>query len=82
MNSIAYIRSGIRRLYETDPHIHINVTLTHPKIRLENEPALIKAVYPHIFRIEENGGGSPKSYTLQYGDILTGQVEILELNGN
>ena len=34
----------------------------------------------HIFRIEERSDGSVKYHTLQYNDVLTRRIEILELN--
>lgn len=82
MNSLDGIKLKIRTLYQTDPHIRINVALTKPKIFLQNEQVLIKGVYPHIFQIEEKSGGSPKTHTLQYGDVLTGHIEILDGDGN
>lgn len=74
------IKSKIKQLYATKPFIHINVTLTNPRVNLKNQPAVIKAVYPHIFQIEECNCDNPKRYTLQYTDVLTKQIEIAELD--
>lgn len=79
MTSLDSIRAEIKRLYETNPDIHMNVSMINPRVTLTNEPVVIKGVYPHIFRIEEHSGGSPKSYIIQYADVLTGHVEISEL---
>ena len=42
-----------------------------------NEPAVIRGVYPHVFTIEMTTQGKQ---TLQYTDLLMGNVEIVELN--
>jgi len=77
--SIDMLKRSIKRLYETNPHIHINVNLTNPKTHLENVPATIKGVYPNIFTITENSNGQEHSHTLMYTDVLIGQIEIIEL---
>lgn len=79
MNSIDLIKDKIQRLYKTHPNIYINVSMTSPRINLKNELVVIKAVYSHIFQIEERSSGSPKCHTLQYTDVLTGQIQIVGL---
>lgn len=79
MNSLDEIRVKIQKLYQINPKIRINVTLTRPKIDLKNEQVTITGVYPHIFQIEDKTGGITKNYTLQYSDILIGHIEILNL---
>ena len=80
MNTVDNIKSKIKRLYETNPNIHISVRITHPKIIIENTPAIIKGVYKNIFQIEESGSGYQKCYTFQYSDVLIGLIVITELN--
>lgn len=80
MTTTELIKAKIADLYKTNPNIHINVSMTHPRIQLENEEVVIKGVYSHIFRIEEYSSGSPKSYSLQYSDVLIKHIEIAELN--
>ena len=82
MTLLDKIKSEIRRLYETNPDITVNLVMNSPKVCLNNCPAIIKGVYPHIFQIEEHSSDSPKCYTIQYTDILTGHIEIAELNIN
>lgn len=77
--TIETIRKDIQKLYDTGAQIHMNVTMTHPKITVRNAPATIKGVYPNIFQIEENENGYIRRHSLQYNDILIGRVEILEL---
>ena len=74
------IRERIARLYEIDPHIHVNVNMKKPKVELKNDSAIISGVYRYIFIVTEKSSGKVQSHTLQYADVLTGQVEILELN--
>ena len=54
--------------------MRINVFVRRPRIELCDVSVKVKGVYPHIFRIEtpEN-----ENYSLQYIDILTGKIEIL-----
>ncbi len=79
MHSLELIREQIKKLYNKNPVIHLNVSLKKPRIQLENTTATIKGVYPHIFQIEETINGKPKQHTLQYSDIITGNIVILEL---
>lgn len=79
MTTLDIIKNKIRYLYENNPNIHMNVTINHPKIELKNDPAVIKGVYSHIFRIEEYSKGVPQSHTIQYTDIMTKRIEIVEL---
>ncbi len=79
ITSIEIIAAKVKALAETNPTIHMNVILTSPRITLENVQAKIVGVYPHIFQIEETSSGSVKRHTLQYTDILIGNVTIAEL---
>lgn len=79
MTTLDYIKREIKNLYETNPEIHVNVSISHPKIDLKNDPAVIKGVYSNIFRLEEYSNGTPACHTLKYTDILTKQIEIEEI---
>lgn len=79
MTALDIVKSKIIKLYKTNPNIHINVSMTNPRVNLSNEPVVIKGVYPHIFQIEERSSSSPKCHTLQYNDILLHYIEIIEL---
>lgn len=81
MDSMDYIKSGIEKLFKTNPNIHISVSKTHPKVIVDASPAKIVGVYKNIFQVEEcESGKMPTRHTFQYGDILIGQVVIDELN--
>ena len=79
MNSIDLIKAEIMSLYKTNPHIHVNISLGNPKKILRNTPAVIKAVYPHVFQLEDCSTSSSGCHTFQYADILTKNIEIIEL---
>ncbi len=81
MDSLDSIKRKISYLYKNHPEIHVNISLGRPKISLQNDPAKIVGIYPNVFIIEESSSGSVKSHTLQYIDVLTKQIEIVELNG-
>lgn len=77
--TIETIRRDIRELLARDPNIHVNVTMRHPKVSVQNAPAVLKSVYPNIFQIEEKESGYVRCHSIQYNDVLIGRVEILEL---
>ena len=77
--TIETIRKSIRNLFETNPHIHVNVTMRHPKVSVQNGAAVIKGVYPNTFQLEETKNGYTQRHCVQYNDVLIGRVEILEL---
>ena len=83
MNTIDTIKNRIAILYKANPNIHVNVSLGSPrtkKTKLYNQPAVIKGVYPNVFQIEEMTSGISKRHTHQYVDVLTKNIEILELD--
>ncbi len=73
------IRAQIQKLYQTDPIIHMDVSLTNPRLSYTNAEVKITGVYPHIFQIEEYTSGAPKRHSLQYADVLIRHVVIAEL---
>ncbi len=82
MSPLETIREKIKHLYHTDPHVHLDVSIPSPKLHLKNTAATITAMYPHIFQIEECTSGTPKRHSLQYTDVLTRNIVILELDNN
>ena len=80
MSTVEHIKSEIKRLYETNPNVHISVSRTHPKAIVDASLAKIVGVYKNIFQIEENDNGHTNRHTFQYGDVLIGQVVIEELD--
>ncbi len=82
MPTLDAIRSKIKKLYETNPNIHINVNITSPRISLSSVSVIIKGVYPNLFRIQELDGDTSKTYTVQYKDVLMNRIEIIELKSS
>ena len=72
------IRRRISERYLSDPNIRINVSLRQPRLHLNNVPVKITGVYRHIFQIEEVSSGPPKRHALQYTDVLTHDIELLD----
>lgn len=72
------IRQRISERYLSDPNIRINVSLRQPKLHLNNVPVNITGVYRHIFQVEEVSPGPPKRHALQYTDVLTHDIELLD----
>ncbi len=79
MLSLDIIKAKIKNLYETNPNIHMSITLKRPRLIIENEPVKIVGVYPNIFQIEEYSLGEARQHTLQYTDIYIGQAVIPEI---
>lgn len=79
MTDIDYIKNGIKKLYEKSPNVHLDVSFTHPKLQLENDPVKIIGAYANLFRIEEYSSGAAQCHSLQYADVLTGHIKIHEL---
>ena len=79
-NVLDSIRDKIQQLYEKNPNIHISISIQHPKLCLKNDHAVIKEVYPRVFRLEEYSTGVPVCHTVQYAEVLTKQIQIAELD--
>lgn len=72
------IRQRISERYLSVPNIRINVSLRQPRLHLSNVPVKITGVYRHIFQVEEVSPGPPKRHALQYTDVLTHDIELLD----
>ena len=68
-------KARIQALYEHDPHVRLNIALTHSKV-VQDADATIVGVYRHCFCVEENGCGTPQRHTFTYADLLTKRVDI------
>ena len=80
MNVLDMIRNGVDTLYQTNPNVHVNVSIQKPRrVTLDHLPVVIRGVYPHMFQVEDCSEGYPKQYMHPYSDIVTKEIEILEL---
>ena len=75
MNTVEPIRQRIRARYERDPHVHISVTASRPRLVIWKQEATITGVFPHMFLIEAGG----EARTVPYSDVLTGEITIDEI---
>ena len=78
MTQLDMIKRKVAFLYSVSPKIHVNVRFNHPRLELKNDIVEIKGVYKNICSIEEYTTGVPRTHSLQYVDILTGNFEIIE----
>ena len=46
---------------------------------MNDVPVRITGAYRHIFQVEEDSSGQPKRHALQYADVLTHDIELLNL---
>ncbi len=80
MISDNYIRKKIQRQYETDPNIHLTASLPRFPLKLVDAEARIVGVYAHIFGVEVVHDGMERRYFFQYGELITNNVIVEELN--
>lgn len=73
------IKAKIKKLYETNPDIHITFISSYPKMNLVDEPAKIIGVYKNVFRVEEYSKVTPQVHTFQYSDVFIKRIEVLEI---
>ncbi len=79
IKSIPETKARIWHLYQTNPRIHIDVTIDRPKLTYRNNEVLITGVYRNLFQIEEYSSGKATRHTLSYSDVLIKRVVIHEL---
>ncbi len=75
MKDVNEIKCRIQELFLANPEIHVNVSISRPKIHIENQVARIKGVYRNLFEVEARG----KQYSVNYVDVLTNNIQIVEL---
>ncbi|MGM9683579.1 MAG: hypothetical protein ACI3XQ_08265 [Eubacteriales bacterium] len=80
METMEMIKEKINSLAQSQEIVHINVSITHPRVRLKNVAVKVVGTYSNVFRIEEIGHIPPKYYSLQYTDVLIGQIKFTDLN--
>lgn len=74
------LRSQIRQFKESGQVIHVTLTNTHPKVSLIDLPVIIQYASSQIFWIERVDKKSLFCNSFQYADLVTGRIEIHELN--
>lgn len=68
-------KARIQAICKANPHVRLNLALTHSKV-VQDAEATIIGVYRHVFCVEERSCGTPQRHTFTYADLLTGRVEI------
>ena len=73
MNQAEIIKDYIIYLYKHHPNIHVNIRSKQLRDQeFRNVPVTITGVYSHIFEIKD---------TFQYVDVVTREIEVIELSG-
>lgn len=80
METVEKIKQKVEALFREDREIHIDITMSRPRLVVRGTPARIKAVYPNLFRVEEKDIGMARCHLIRYSDVLIGQVKIAELS--
>lgn len=68
-------KARIQALYQDNPEVLLNISLTHSKI-VQDAQASITGVYRHCFCVEEFSTGTKQCHTFTYADLLTGRVTV------
>lgn len=69
-------KARIEGIYKRNPHVRLNIALTHSKVVQDAEGTIV-GVYRHCFCVEERSCGTPQRHTFTFADLLTKRVEIL-----
>ncbi len=77
--SMEELKARLAALYTQAPNVHMDISYAKPKLSLKDAEATITGVYDHIFLIEERSTGIVRRHSLQYADLVTGQIRIREL---
>ncbi len=75
-----FIKNKIKKLYEADSEICLSAILPRFPLKLNNVSARIEGVFAHIFAVEVVQDGFPKRYFFQYGEVITKNIIIKELD--
>ncbi len=78
MDTLDLIKQKVEMLAQSGEIAYINVSISKPRIRLENVAIRVIGTYRNIFRIEAVDAPPPNCYSLQYTDVLIGQIKWVE----
>ena len=79
LNDIEVVRAKIKFLFRKQIDIHISFSATRSKLNTKHYTAIVTGVYPNLFTAQVHGDDGITTKTFQYIDVLTGWVEIEEL---
>lgn len=80
MTTVEYIRGEVKKLYEGGSDVHLRIRVNHSKSSVNIVTVKISGVYSNIFAVKEMGASRLNRHSFQYGEILTGQIVIEELD--
>ncbi len=76
MSDLDLVKSKIKKLYEANPLVYVDVTISRQKLDIQKATAKIVGVYPNLFRLEDSI--TKEKYTVQYTELLMGHIAIYE----
>lgn len=79
MNQIEIVKSNILALYRSQQVVHASIRTR--RSATEHQKLIVKAVYTNFFEVEDMNAPKPKTYTFQYVDVITKDIDIKELEG-
>lgn len=74
------IKTKIKELYESNTILHLTIHDRKMKAFVQNAEVIISAIYPSIFQVTEYNVDSPKTYSIQYVEILMHSIQLKELD--
>lgn len=72
------VKNRMERLRKEGTPVRVSVMGLRCKPEIKEEPAVVTGLFPRVFTVEMAGDFLPKTHSLQYIDVLTGQVVIEE----
>lgn len=73
--TIESCRARILAIYESNPHVRLNLSLSHSKV-VQDAQATIVGVYRHVFCVKETCGDVPQRHTFTFADLLTRWMRV------
>ena len=83
MNQIDIVKRNIAALYKSHKVVHANIRFPRHS-RTEEQDLLsivINAVYANVFEVKDINSTRPQTYTFQYVDVITKEIDIKEMEG-
>lgn len=82
MNQIEIVKSNILALYRSQQVVHASIRTQRSATENQDlHKIVVKAVYTNIFVVEDMNAPKPQTYTFQYVDVITKDIDIKELEG-
>lgn len=83
MNQIDIVKRNIAALYKSHKVVHANIRFPrHSRTEAQDLLSIvINAVYANVFEVKDINSTRPQTYTFQYVDVITKEIDIKEMEG-